>query len=92
MDSTPARRYWISLALMAVFGIGNIVFSYLNWRERAEMRAEAQMTRTMLDARARIQMKLIEAASVGRPLTLQEQTEINRLWVAAEYTKAEERP
>lgn len=49
------------------------------------MRDEQRMTRTMLNARAKIQIKLVAAASEGRSLTSAEITEINRLWQAAEY-------
>ena len=70
---------------MVLFGIANTVFSYLNWTERASMHREQQMTRTMLNARAIIQMTLVQAASEGRPLTAEEERQINRLWIAAEY-------
>lgn len=49
------------------------------------MRAEARMSRSMLNARARIQVKMFTALSEGRPLTQAEITEVNRLWIEAEY-------
>ena len=84
-DKRPNHQFWLSLVLMAVFGVANVIFSYLNYRERTEMRREANMTREMLNARARIQIRLVAALSEGRPLTKAEITEINRLWQAAEY-------
>lgn len=70
---------------MLAFGIVNGVFGYLNWLERSEMRAEQNMTRTMLNARATIQMILIDAAKAGRPLTPDEVRIVDRLYVPAEY-------
>jgi len=70
---------------MVGFGIINAVFSYLNWNERIDMRQEQAMTRTMLNARATIQMILIDAAKTGRPLTADEIRVVDRLYVPAEY-------
>lgn len=87
MELPPAkpRHFWASFSAMIVFGLINVLFGYLNWHERAEMRSEQRMTRTMLNARARIQVKMFTALSEGRALTPTEITEVNRLWIEAEY-------
>ena len=86
MDNPPPVKYfWISFAAMVAFGITNAVFGYLNWHERIEMRQEQNMTRDMLNARATIQMILIDAAKAGRPLTADEVRVVDRLYVPAEY-------
>ena len=83
---TPKPRYfWLSFAAMIAFGVVNCIFGYLNWQERRDMRIEQHMTRTMLNARATIQMILIEAAKSNRPLTPDEIRVIDRLYVPAEY-------
>lgn len=86
MDSPPPVKYfWLSFVTMVAFGVINAVFGYLNWQERAEMRREQTMTRAMLNARATIQMILIDAAKAGRPLTPDEVRVVDRLYVPAEY-------
>ena len=86
MESPPPVKYfWLSFAAMVAFGLLNAGFSYLNWQERAEMRREQNMTRAMLNARATIQMILIDAAKAGRPLTPDEVRVVDRLYVPAEY-------
>lgn len=77
--------FWLSFIALVLGMVMNGVFGYLNYVERRDMRAEARMTREMLNARARIQIKLVGAVSEGRALTPSEITEINRLWIAAEY-------
>lgn len=47
-----------------------------------------QLSRTMLDSRARIQVILVTAALEGRKLTPSEVDEITSLWRAAEYQRA----
>lgn len=101
MDIDPrkitVRQVRIALAglvAMIVFGAVNIYFSYQNYWQKVELEQEIQkfrMTRTMLDARATIQITLINAASEGRALTASEKTQIDRLWIAAEYD-IEKRP
>jgi len=88
MDDQPTLKShypWLSLAAMIVFGMLNVVFSYLNWQERSDMRQEQRMTRTMLNARGTIQLILIEAAKADRSLTSEEIRMIDRLYVPAEY-------
>lgn len=85
----PPRYFWLSFAAMVAFGVLNGVFGYLNWQERAMMRAEQKMTRTMLNSRAKVQVMLVMAASEGRPLTALEQREIFQLWQSAEYDQIE---
>lgn len=77
--------FWVSFAAMVAFGLMNGIFGYLNYVERRDMRAEARLSRTMLNARAKIQVKLFTALAEGRPLSQTEITEINRLWIDAEY-------
>lgn len=84
-------HFWISFAAMVAFGFLNVTFAYLNWVERRDMHNEARMTRVMLNARAIIQMTLVQAQSEGRPLTTAEKEKIDRLWIAAEYD-IEQRP
>lgn len=74
---------------MVAFGVLNVIFSYLNYTERRDMRSEQRMTRSMLNARATIQMILIEAAKTGRPLTPDEIRIVDRLYVPAEYDTVE---
>lgn len=85
MEAPHPKYFWLSFAAMLMFGVINGVFGYLNWLERSEMRAERNMTRTMLNARATIQMILIDAAKAGRPLTPDEVRIVDRLYVPAEY-------
>jgi len=85
------RQYWVSLALVAIFGVANVIFSYLNYTERMDMRREASMSREMLNARAMILQLLISATAENRALTPGELTQINRLWVTAEFD-TEKRP
>lgn len=86
MKPEPRPLYfWLSFIALIMGMAINGVFGYLNYAERREMRTEQQMTRTMLNARAKIQIKLVAALSEGRALTNAELTEINRLWMAAEY-------
>lgn len=85
MEAPHPKYFWYSFTAMVILGVINTVFGYLNWLERSEMRAEQQMTRTMLNARATIQMILIDAAKAGRPLTPDEVRVVDRLYVPAEY-------
>lgn len=87
MNIPPARplHFWLSFIALVVGMMMNGIFGYLNYIERRDMRAEARMSRSMLNARARIQVKMFTALSEGRPLTQAEITEVNRLWIEAEY-------
>lgn len=83
---TPRPLYfWLSFIAFVVGMAINGIYGYLNYVERQDMRAEARMSRTMLNARAKIQVKLFTALAEGRPLSQTEITEINRLWIDAEY-------
>lgn len=84
-DEALPTRHWISFSLVVVGIFVNGLFGYLNWQERVEMRKEQNMTRDMLNARATIQMILIDAAKAGRPLTADEVRVVDRLYVPAEY-------
>lgn len=83
--TTKPKYYWLSLSAVVVGILVNAAFGYLNWQERAEMRREQNMTRTMLNARAQIQITLFEAAKRGGQLTPAEVQTIDRLWIPAEY-------
>lgn len=87
---TPRPLYfWLSFIALVVGMITNATFGYLNYSERAEMRAEARMTRQMLNARGQVQLILVDAAKSGRPLTQEEIRTIDRLFVPAEYNLVE---
>ena len=84
---TPPRPLylWLSSIINVAALVLNGVFGYLNYTDRRDMRAEQRMTRPMLNARATIQMMLVDAAKTGRPLTADEIRVIDRLYVPAEY-------
>lgn len=76
MKPTPRPlHFWLPFTLLAI-GTALNVLAYV--REH--------MNRDMLNARAKVQIRLVNALSEGRCyFTEDEKTEINRLWVAAEY-------
>jgi hypothetical protein len=85
MQAPPPKYFWYSFTAMMVFGVVNVIFGYLNWKDRVDMQQTQRMTRTMLDSRARIQLILIDAAKAGRALTAEEIRIVDRLYVPAEY-------
>lgn len=85
MEAQHPKYFWHSFMLAALALIINGVFGYLNWLERSQMRAEQQMTRTMLNARATVQQTSFNALKRAGLLSPQEIEEVYKLWVPAEY-------
>ncbi|MGI8542465.1 MAG: hypothetical protein ACR2MD_03200 [Aridibacter sp.] len=73
------------ITILIVATISSIVSSRM-------IRNDVDMTRQMLDARARIQIIHFTALSEGRTLTEQEKQKVRRLWHQAEYSKVQVKP
>ena len=58
------HRRFVRYIAVAIFGLSMLtnVFHYLSWNDRREMKQKAELSRQMLDARARIQIITIRAS------------------------------
>lgn len=79
-------REWTLWALMGLLLLTNY-FHVNSWYDREAMRRDLGARRSMLDARAVIQVTLARAANRGGQLHPDEKALIQSLWSKAEYDK-----
>jgi hypothetical protein len=86
---TVIRRILFVVILILLCEIGNGMLHAYSIYDRRRIHGEQTMNRTMLDARARIQIVLIKTGTRRAAFTEAERTVICENWDAAEYAYVE---
>jgi hypothetical protein len=86
MPESRRERRWVIIMFLAVMALDTF-FHWNSHNDRTRLEQEQVMTRRMLDARAEIQVIIINVLIRGGALTQAEQARINELWNQAEYER-----